>query len=58
MWCDSIYREQIFQGCVKLKIPNERPGVGTVDYSGDEFASEICLSYTYFWSMCMKTGLF
>lgn len=53
MWCVSIYREQIFQGCVKLKIPNEMPGVGTVDYSGDEFASEICLSYTYFWSMCI-----
>lgn len=58
MWCVStlyIYRAN-FSGCVKLKIPNERPGVGTVDYSGDEFASEICLSYTYLCSMSIKTG--
>lgn len=44
------------KGFVKLKIPNERPGVGTGDYSGDEFASEICLSYTYLCSMSIKTG--
>lgn len=51
-----IYREQILKGFVKLEIPNERPGVGTGDYLGDEFASEICLSYTYLCSMSIKTG--